>query len=158
MEQLKAFTEKAMSDEGLMEKLDILGKADAPDEEIIALAAQHGFTITKEEIEAMKSQSFSRCKNCNIGEEDLVNITGGTYKTENRWDPVACPKLTRTRYECVGFLMQTFCDHYRLISPSGNRHHSGDYVSDGAFTSNNWIHECDMGAFKYKGTHKGTPQ
>ena len=145
MNQIKAFFEKAMSDESLMAKLDELGKKEAPDEEIIALAAEYGFTITKEEIESMKSQSCESCKSGEINEEDLENVAGGGSQTTNRFDPKVCPNLTRTRYECVGFLQMNYCDHYRKIPITKCK------------VSPIFRHECVMGAFNYTGLKHGTP-
>ena len=149
MNQMITFIEKAMADEDLMAKLDELGKADAPDEEIITLAAEYEFTITKKEIEAMKNQSCSSCKSCEIGEDELGNVAGGNKKeTQNRYDLNVCPNLTRTRYECVGLLNIVWCDHYRRTR----------YNSKFDLPSTIYIHECAMGAFNYKGFDNGNPE
>ena len=149
MNQITAFIEKAKSDGKLMAKLDKLGEKGAKDEDIISLAVEYGFTITKEEIEAMKNQSCSSCKNCEIGEEDLENVAGGSKKeTQNRYDPNVCPNLTRTRYECVGLLNIVWCDHYRRTR----------YNSKFDLPSTIYIHECAMGAFSYKGFDNGNPE
>ena len=144
MDQLKAFFDKAKTDEELMAKLYELGKREAPDEEIIALASEHGFTITKEEIEIMKSHSCSSYVSCKIQEEDLENATGGYNEdapTKNRYDPKTCPTTTRTKYECVGFLEILYCDHLR-------REPLGNYI---------YHYKCMMGAFDYIGNTWGTP-
>ena len=148
MDQLKAFLEKAKTDDSLMAKINEMGKKKASDEEIIALAAEYEFTITKEEIEAMKNQSCSSCKSCEIGEEDLENIAGGSERdTQNRYDPNVCPNLTRTRFECVGFWAIVWCDHYRKTQ---------DIYKP--YKESIFIHECVMGAFNYKGYGNGNPE
>ena len=112
MEQLKAFIEKAKTDKVLAEKLDILGIKGAGDDEIIALAAEYGFTITKEEIENIKSHSCNSCKSCELKEEDLENVAGGRI-TQNRYNKDICSCYTEPHYYCVGFLSSSWCDHFR---------------------------------------------
>ena len=58
MNQMTAFIEKAKSNGELMAKLDALGKNNAGTDEVISLAAEHGFTVTKEDVEE------ARRKNC----------------------------------------------------------------------------------------------
>jgi len=146
MSQIKAFFEKAMSDDDLMAKLKELGEKDAQDEEIIALAAGFGFTITKADIEKMKNPTTEFGK---LNEEDLEKVAGGA--TKNRWNPNVCPKLTRTRYECVGFLHSNWCDHYRMTDAGVSLHPSGlVHVSK-------YNHICMMGVFNYRGKYCGEP-
>ena len=109
MSQMTAFIEQAKSDGELMAKLDALGVRNAGPDEVIALAAEYGFTVTKEDVEA------ARRRNCphhgELNEEDLDAVSGGA--TENRYDANVCHGLTEARYECVGFLQWCWCDHYR---------------------------------------------
>ena len=143
MSQIKAFLEKAISDESLMVKLNELGVKGLPDEEIIKLATEHGFTITKIEIEEMKNRTVTSDK---LNEEELGNIAGGCdcMGTQNRFDPNVCPTLTRTRYECVGLFYYVWCDHYKRTHIGKNK-------------SNLYHHLCRMGAFDYQGTDNGNP-
>jgi hypothetical protein len=78
-----------------------------------------------------------------LTEEQLVEAAGGREGglTQNRYDPNVCPRLTRTRYECVGFLGGWLCDHYRRSIPER------DYDI--------YKHQCAMGAFDYKGDEDG---
>ena len=143
MSQIKAFFDKAFEDNDLMAKLDELAEKGIKDEDVIALAAEHGFTITKEEIEIMKSHSCSICKSCEIKEEELENTTGGynpDAPSKNRWDPKRCMSHGRTMYECVGFMEIVNCDHYRKID-----------------LDKGYRHICMMGAFDYRGNFWGTP-
>ena len=146
MNQIKAFYEIAMADESLMTKLNELSEKEAPDEEVIALAAEHGFTITKDEIESAKKRTVESGK---LNEEDLENVAGGA--TTNRFNPKVCPNLTRTRYECVGFLHSNWCNHYRRSDAGVSLHSSGlVHVSK-------YNHVCVMGAFNYRGKVCGEP-
>jgi len=71
MEQLKAFIEKAKSDNELTEKLNRFGEKGAGADEYIKIAAEYGFTITEDEFEkANKANELS--------EEQLEDIAGGT--------------------------------------------------------------------------------
>ena len=47
-----------------------------------------------------------------LNEEQLDAVAGGG-PTWNRYDPKTCKNMKRTKYECVGFLKQNWCDHYR---------------------------------------------
>ena len=147
MEQIKAFIEKAKTDSELMAKLDALGRKGAEGvDEVVSLAAKYGFSVTKEDMEA------ARRGNCphhgELSEEDLDVVSGGSDKllTQNRYDPNVCPNLTRTRYECVGFMRILYCDHYKY--------------SDAGKTHSGWAifsHACAMGAFNYEGYEFGEP-
>ena len=147
MNQIKALLEKAKSDENLMEKLNELGKKEQ-DDEIIALASEHGFTITKEEMEEMKNRTTESGK---LNEEDLDKVAGGGA-TQNRWDPNVCPNLTRTRFECVGFMQAVWCDHYKQTD-TGRK-----IVTDRGENIYVKRHQCMMGAFDYEGGKYGEPR
>ena len=73
MSQIKLFTEKAQSDPVLMEKLNDMCVRDADAGEYVTLAAEHGFSITEDEINSMKSRPL----NCEVSEEDLEKVSGG---------------------------------------------------------------------------------
>jgi predicted ribosomally synthesized peptide with nif11-like leader len=147
MEQIKLFIEKAKTDSELMAKLDALGRkgADGADE-AVALAAEYGFTVTKEDMEAARRQNCPH--HGQLSEEELGAVSGGggDLLTQNRYDPDVCPNLTRTRYECVGFLRALYCDHYKY--------------SNAGKTPSGWAtfsHVCAMGAFNYEGYEFGEP-
>ena len=129
MEQMQAFIEKAKSDNALMAKLDELGAAGASAEEIVALAAEHGFSITVEDY-----QSAGMPKSGELAEEDLDVVSGGG--TQDRWDPKECCHIYGVAYRCVGFLTWCWCDHFSrtLI----------DSVRNG-----NYQVKCGMGRFDY---------
>ena len=112
MEQLKLFLEKANQDKELAEKLKELG-ADAADNDIIALAAEHGFTVTVEDIE-----DYTKAEGgCGVlSEEDLEKVAGGW--TQNRYCKEWCKNLEWQRGDgaCDGNNfrgMGRWCDHYR---------------------------------------------
>ncbi|MCL2003101.1 MAG: Nif11-like leader peptide family RiPP precursor [Oscillospiraceae bacterium] len=50
MNQMKAFIEKARNDSKLAVELTALGITGAEPDEIVAVAAEHGFTITAEDL------------------------------------------------------------------------------------------------------------
>ena len=131
MEQMKAFIEKARTDSELMAKLNTLAARGAGAGEIIALAAEHGVTITEEDfrqaVEAAghvcphrAGQSAAGCpsveergctrKTVELKEEDLEAAAGGF--TQNRYDPDVCGQYYKVGYNCVGFLGGCWCDHY----------------------------------------------
>jgi len=74
MKQLKAFTEKAKSDQKLSEKLDALGAKGAGIDEYIELAAEYSFTVTKDELEKIEMTE-------ELSEEELEEVSGGSNKT-----------------------------------------------------------------------------
>ena len=74
MSQIKEFIDKAMSDENLMAKLDELGINNTTNDEVIALAAEYGFTISKDDIESMKND---KTESGELNEEDLEKVAGG---------------------------------------------------------------------------------
>ena len=132
-----------------MEKLDDLGLKGAGDEEIIALAAENGFTITSEEFKEFKNRETEHQK---INEEELTQVAGGGKSTQNRYDPKVCPKLTRTRYECVGFMHIVWCDHHREHY-IGRR---GPFDNEGR-RGHLYEYKCAMGAYNYTGLMCGEP-
>ena len=152
MNQIKELIKKAINDKELMAKLDELGSKGAGDDEIIKLAAENGFTFTKEDIEEFMNQEAKINK---LDEEELKNVAGGA--TQNRYDPNVCPKLTRTRYECVGLFQLCWCDHYyrKFLGmdgpPTGGR--GGQRGNKHAL----YKHECVMGCFNYTGVEVGHP-
>ena len=130
---MQAFIEKAKGDTALMAKLNEVGSSGAGEEEVVALAAEHGFTVTAEDYReaAAKSNPHRRGE---LAEEELDSVAGGNpVGTQNRWNPEVCNKYTRTHYNCVGFMKGCWCDHY-----SANRHGSIKYR-----------HVCSMGRFDY---------
>jgi len=120
MEQLNAFIEKIESDNELMAKVKALGeKANQPDE-IIALAAEYGFTVTTDDIEQLKN-----CAGCNgmngvgknreLSEEALETVAGGG-RTVNRYTS-DCEINKGFRDECKGYhilggFLMPWCDHF----------------------------------------------
>ena len=141
MNQLQAMLEKAKTDKVLMDKLEELGRKNAVPEEIIAFAADHGFTITANDLEVAACGKIGG----ELNEEQLDQISGGfIYPTENRFDPNVCPGLTRTRYECVGLFQFCNCDHYKR-----------ELFGTGKYS---YWHYCNTNGFKaYKGDYAGNP-
>ena len=146
MSQMQAFIEKARSDSALMAKLDALGASGYGQEpnKIIALATEHGFAITEEDLRKA-AETAGMQKSGELNEEELEAAAGGG--TQNRYNPDVCGKYTRVEYECVGFLMLLcWCDHYRKKfvgsnADDGERHH----------------HTCAMGCYDYVGDKFGAP-
>ena len=123
MEQLNAFIEKIESDNELEAKIKALGeKANQPDE-IIALAAEYGFTVTTDDIEQLKncagcSGMNGAGKNGELSEEALEAVAGGG-RTKNRYSS-DCDNTTRLRDECKGYhilggFLMPWCDHYSEV-------------------------------------------
>ena len=131
MNQMQSFIEKAKNDKDLMAKLDALGASGAEPDKIVALAAEHGFSITVEEYQ-LACESASVRKSGELVEEDLDSVAGGA--TQNRWDPEVCNNYTTVHYNCVGFFESCWCDHY------GRRHIGG---------KDSFKHTCAMGRFYY---------
>jgi len=149
MNQLQQFIEKAFKNEELMKKVNDLSMGEPTDEEIISLAAEHGFTITAEELEVQKSSACSRCVRDELEEEDLESIAGGGGGP-SRWDHIACMAHGRTRYECVGFLYMSWCLHYTRRQLGTERYRLKSRVPDAMY----W-HTCQLGAFSYEGNSSG---
>jgi len=76
MEQLKAFIEKAVSDKELMDKLGALGEKGAAADEVVALAADYGFTVTAEEVDEARAYN-------ELSEEQLEEVAGGFEDEED---------------------------------------------------------------------------
>ena len=111
MEQLKAFLEKAGADSELTVKLEALNESANVSEQLIAIAAEFGFTITAAEIEEAKSLT----KKNELDEEQLETVAGGTEDstagTVNRYCPIWCKDRTTHRNAC--YFPVLWCDHYR---------------------------------------------
>jgi predicted ribosomally synthesized peptide with nif11-like leader len=133
MEQMKQFIEKAQSDSELMSKLGVLGKRDAGSDEFAALAAEYGFTVTKEDVEAARRQS--RPHHGELSEADLGAVSGGW--TYNRWDPNECRDIKRANDRCMGpGTLFCWCDHFRRVTEVNG-------------ADRRWHHSCAMGCFNY---------
>ena len=125
--QMKVFFEKAIADKELMKKLDELGVKEAPDEEIITLAAEYGFTISIDDIEAFRNQST---QSKILKEEELENVAGGVHIREDRHNHEICIQYTKTHYYCVGFLRLFPCTHYQNYPHNMNICHKGYFRYD----------------------------
>jgi len=158
MEQLKLFLERANQDNELAEKLTALGGA-FDNDSVIALAAEHGFTVTAEDIKQFKKSGCNGCGGNKLNEEELNKVAGGGFgvdgpeghSTKNRYNPEVCKGLTSVRSDasCNGnnfLFFGVWCDHYRR-------------AKYGAHTGNPyWAHECVMGAFpRYHGSEYAKP-
>ena len=141
MEQFKAFLEKANTNSELKKKLESLGTENLNNDEVIALAAEYGFTIEPDELESLIRGAADSYKSGEISEEQLDAVAGGA--TWNRYDPKTCKNMTRTKYECVGLLAVNRCDHYRE-----------DYRGNNLYKIS-----CTKGAYPdYIGDWKGNPK
>jgi len=147
MEQIKLFLEKAKTDKELMAKLDALGTKKA-DDDIIALAAEHGYLFTKEDIEQMSTQGMlsdgelKHCGSCKLSEEELENISGGEH---DRYNPEICSQYTNVHYYCVGFMGWAHCTHYEITM-----------TKDVGYKSQTlYWHRCTRGYFAYEGYRNG---
>ena len=141
MNQMQAFIEKAKNDKALMAKLDALGASGAEADKIIALAAEHGFSITEADC---REAAAAQCqhKRGELAEEDLEAAAGGW--TENRYDPAICSQYKLAHYNCVGFFKSVNCDHYREETGTGR----GGIVKS-------WFKTCQMGYYSYVETDTG---
>ena len=139
---MQAFIEKVKSDSSLMAKLDELGAAGASAEEIVALAAEHGFTVTVEDCREAAEKSCPHRRG-ELAEEELDSVAGGGA-TQNRWNPEICNNYNRTHYNCVGFLGGCWCDHYKRTT-----------YDDSNRDSIRYRHVCHMGRFDYIGNGHG---
>jgi len=72
VEQINLFMEKAQTDEGLAVRLKEMQVRNATVEELITLAAEHGFTVTKEDVEQPNRKVSGE-----LSEEQLEEIVGG---------------------------------------------------------------------------------
>ena len=77
MEQLKAFIEKAESDNELKEKISELDAKNAAADEYVSLAAEAGFTVIAQELEEKKKQR-------ELSEEQLEGVAGGGDENGDR--------------------------------------------------------------------------
>jgi len=86
MDQMQSFIEKAKNDSVLMDKLSEFDAAcanGAEPDEIVTLAAEYGFAITKEDyrqaVKAAKAGAKAR-ETVELKEEDLEAVAGGGFK------------------------------------------------------------------------------
>jgi len=147
MNQMQSFIEKAKNDKELMAKLDVLGASGAEADKYVALAAEHGFSITEADYQEAAAGSCPHKKG-ELAEEDLEAAAGGFIDTQNRYNPDVCGKYTQVSYECVGFLRKIWCDHYRekqlpSVGLGGMRYR--------------WQFTCAMGRYDYVGHSDGDP-
>ena len=120
MEQMNAFIEKAKNDKALMAKLDALGASGAEASEIVALAAEHGFAITEEDLR--QESATCPCRTGELTEAELDTVAGGNRgATENRYNPTECAKYDKAHYWCVGFMQLTWCDHFSQTAARSSR-------------------------------------
>ena len=80
-----------------------------------------------------------------LHETELDAVAGGGA-TQNRYDPQRCSNTKQVAYECVGFLANTWCDHYRERKISGTH-----------YTNDVYRYTCVMGCYDYNGDHYGKP-
>ena len=73
MEQINLFMEKVQADEGLAAKLKEMQANNTTVEDFIALAAEHGFTVTKEDVEQPTCKGSGE-----LSEEELSDAVGGS--------------------------------------------------------------------------------
>jgi predicted ribosomally synthesized peptide with nif11-like leader len=140
MEQIKLFIEKAKSDSALMAKLNALDAKNAGANEVIALAAEYGFSVTNEDVEVARRQNCPH--HGELSEKDLDAVSGGI--TQNRHNSDYCRNLDRPLSYCKSYQMlfiPSWCDHYREDSLGNGRYH----------------YACAMGAFDYYGDAHGNP-
>ena len=136
MNQLQLFIAKAKENEKLYKKLEDLSINDASDEELIKLAADYGFIITKEELEQSRASAYTSAST-KINESELDNVVGGNGRpaTENRFDSNVCPAIKSASYRCVGLMKIVWCDHYERRFMTGSNY--------------SYSHQCKMGCYKY---------
>ena len=147
MNQMQAFIEKAKNDKALMAKLNELGAADAGADKIVALAAEHGFSITEEDYRKAAEAPCPQCSHqsgkpagepsAELSEEDLEAAAGGGDLS--RHDPTVCSQYKEVGYYCVGFLSLSHCWHYT---------HTVQRDSLGVVTSDNY--KCTLRYYDYE--------
>ena len=144
MNQFQEFINKAFENEELMEKVNELSMREPTDEEVIALAAEYGFTITTDDLEQQKSRTCSGCESGKLEEEDLVSVSGGT--NSDRWNPDVCMKYGHVIYECVGFLSAFWCSRH-------TKHYVGYWKKNllTGLPAQMFKHLCYNGAYNYIG-------
>ena len=147
MEQLKAFIKKAKTDSELAAKLDELGSQKAVDDEIITLAAEYGFTFTKEDIEQMQSEEPKHCGSCKLSEEELDKVAGGGGG-HDRYNPDICSQYTDVHYYCVGFFSSHWCKYYERTLILRHQGRDVDY-------NDVYHHKCQKEYFDYEGKSRG---
>jgi len=161
MEQLRLFIEKAKADSGLMSKLDELGAKNAGDDEIIALAEEHGYIFTKEDIEQMSTpgklgtlnelseEESKHCGSCKFGtpsklsEEELSDISGGEHDRHNH---EICRQYKMVHYYCVGFFGVNWCKYYERTYSHPVKEPKYEFI---------FRHKCQKNYYDYNGTING---
>jgi len=119
MSQLQQFIVNIGIDKKLFEKTEKLLMGEAPDKEIVALAAEYGFSITAEELELSRKPYNAGLHRgyFEVSEESLEAVVGGvTLPKENRHNPAICSQYNKTHDYCLGFLGMFWCEHYRSDS------------------------------------------
>jgi len=121
--------EKAGADSELTVKLEKLHESANISEELITIAAEHGFTVTETEIEDAKSLT----KKNELDEEKLEAVAGGTGEgieesiagTVNRYCPEWCKNLKEARWAC--YFPVFWCDHFSREYYRSDYHYSYYY-------------------------------
>ena len=134
MNQMQSFIEKVKTDTDLMTKLNALGASGASMDKVVALAAEHGFTVSEEDCR-MATQTPCPHKKGELAEEELEAAAGGN---DSRHDHAICSQYKETHYNCVGFLGLSHCYHYKYTI------HRDAYAMPTSYE-----HHCIKGYFKY---------
>ena len=130
MNQMQSFIEKAKTDKDLMTKLNALGASGASMDKVVALAAEHGFTISEEDCRMAVETPCPSCLHnsgepaAELSEEDLEAAAGGY---NSRHDPSICSQYKEVGYNCVGFLGLSHCNWYQHVA---HRDSWGVVISD----------------------------
>jgi len=131
MKGMKELEQRMAEDVEFRAQMTALARQNPAIEQMVEALKDLGYDISAADLTGCGS-----CRNCELGEEELENISGGNDQniifTENRWDPGECGKITEVAYRCVGFLAMFTCDHYRR--------------SASIYT----YHSCAMGRFSYQ--------
>ena len=131
MKGMKELHQRMAADVKFRDQMAALARENPAIEQMVEALKDLGYDISDADLTGCAS-----CGGCELGEEELENISGGDvqqpYSTQNRWDPGECSKITEVAYRCVGFLAMCYCDHYRR--------------SASIYT----YHSCAMGRFSYQ--------
>ena len=125
MEQINLFMEKAQTDEGLAAKLKEMQANNATVEEFIALAAEHGFSVTKEDVEQPNRKGSGE-----LSEKELNNAAGGSRGGVCHYRSDGEGRTSRGGYGCANnvkcHLFKEKCICYGKPNCVSGNHFSGD--------------------------------
>ena len=76
-ENINKFVEEVEKNEELKAKLEALEGQDDAIGQVIAIAGEHGYTLTEEELNALTEEDFKETGNAALSLDDLDSVAGG---------------------------------------------------------------------------------